>query len=485
MQVPCNHCTECNEQTQNDWYVRTRYEITNTIRHGGSVWFPTLTYNDSWKPTYRGILSHNPELPNEIDCFDRRHVQIFVKKLRVYYKRYFYDLFRKGFLSRSGKKHLSNDERKICTRRAFDKIAGIKYFIACEYGCDPRYTQRPHYHCLLFLPFLDNQKHVLEILNKSWKYGFVSFSRKGGQLKSSACAKYVTKYVTKDLGFYKKYDTNKILDYLGLYGDEYVKAFKRVLPFHLQSLGYGSSMLTDEGYLLPNYEVSDSFVNNKVTFKSDGWTDDSYYTIPSYIKNKVLYNIQDGVRFPSSYAHNYFSKLFDLSLNNTINKLKKITSYDYVKSLPLQSIQKYGFDSFQSYYDTLMEHYNKCSLDYDDISRYILAYRNVHVENFDNIDIYSLLGSAKSRFIDFHLNGLELDELLEDKFSIICPDEYRYSNHHLYNDFPFFKYLENFLKLLESVENDYKELRQQANLIAQKKLRFTKQSDNYKYYKHI
>lgn len=207
--VPCGKCAQCVNQKQTEWFVRTKAECASTLSQGGKVLFLTFTYREEDVPLYtwdyfKGILDifditglTPQERPtNCFMAFDHRHFRNYLKSVR-----------------------------KVFERAGFTK--SFKYIICSEYGTDIHCTQRPHYHVLFFLP-KGIYEHILEIVQSSrenhivgffakyWKYGFVSKSKKGLFVTGDRCARYVSKYVTKDLNYYN---------------NPGVKAFINTIPF--------------------------------------------------------------------------------------------------------------------------------------------------------------------------------------------------------------------------------------------------------------
>lgn len=153
MAVPCGKCEECRLRHRNDWFVRCYYQWK--MSNYRNVFFYTLTYNND-------NLPHIMKSP----CFSKRHVQLFLKKLRY----------------------------------RLDKLGlKMKYMVTCEYG---ELTHRPHYHVLFFFEKDINPYWLLRFITDSWSYGFVKSGDNVGQVTSASAIQYVTKYVTKSLESY-------------------------------------------------------------------------------------------------------------------------------------------------------------------------------------------------------------------------------------------------------------------------------------------
>lgn len=119
VQVPCGKCAACLSNFRQQWVQRLIYEY----RNAKTAAFVTLTYDN--EHLYRN--------ENGVPSVCKRDVQLFMKRLRKKYG------------------------------------SGIRYFLISEYGDDPRFTMRPHYHMLLFnYPPKDNILLAKEI-NVIWK----------------------------------------------------------------------------------------------------------------------------------------------------------------------------------------------------------------------------------------------------------------------------------------------------------------------------
>lgn len=141
MQVPCGKCEACIESKRNMWYIRLLCEKRDSI----SCYFVTLTYRDECLPI--NSLGY--------PTFDKRDVQLFLKRLRKY-------------ISTHSKENYP-----------------LRYFLVSEYGSD---FLRPHYHLLLFNfpPELDCYKTILN----TWGKGFVS-STKMTNSRIGYCSNYM------------------------------------------------------------------------------------------------------------------------------------------------------------------------------------------------------------------------------------------------------------------------------------------------------
>lgn len=129
MEYACGRCLPCGMNRRRLWSARLMLE---SCLHESNL-FCTLTYSPEFGPIHWSL--------------NRRHVQLFLKRLRkaLPYK--------------------------------------IRYFVVGEYGTK---YERPHYHALIF-----GCKHPAEVA-KSWGYGYVHVGT-----VTSASVKYCTGYCTK------------------------------------------------------------------------------------------------------------------------------------------------------------------------------------------------------------------------------------------------------------------------------------------------
>uniref|UniRef100_A0AB33JJ44 Replication-associated protein ORF2/G2P domain-containing protein n=1 Tax=Prevotella sp. GTC17262 TaxID=3236797 RepID=A0AB33JJ44_9BACT len=186
MYVPCRKCDACRNAYMLQWQQR----LVQECRQHKYVYFFTLTYDEENVPllhTYEmGATLANDDLSIVIDTskysnyenckiyldsredfpvVSRKDVQDFVKRFRS----------NSSYLLRKAGKNLIENEK-------------VRYFVCSEYG--PR-TYRAHYHGLFFFDSATISANFRELLSKSWRKGYSSFS----QANNARC-KYVAKYVS-------------------------------------------------------------------------------------------------------------------------------------------------------------------------------------------------------------------------------------------------------------------------------------------------
>lgn len=245
--VPCRNCPECSNVAQQDYLVRT-IVLLNTLPLNYSFFFCTLTYN-------------NENLP----------------RTNVYYK-----------CSIDGKYHKVKSDVPTFNHEDYKRFR--KNF--CEY-CQDKYNQkcyilttsqygdnnhRPHYHCIIAVPFPCNYRYFKSVIERFWHYGFtknIGLARIDGQehLRSPLnCIKYVVRYVCR-------YEQPWLPDYLkpGFATDlpPYV-----IKPKTFISNGYGSAL---EQYLTEgNFRSNSVFISCRAESKKQGQS----YQLPQYYRRR-------------------------------------------------------------------------------------------------------------------------------------------------------------------------------------------------------
>lgn len=259
--IPCGSCKECNEVYQKQWAFRLRFELESLSLRHWNCGFCTLTYNDNYLPHYPLSVFNDIAQYKEIQCFSREDCEKFIRALRSW-------LWRKYKLS---------------------GVDACRYMLCSEYGST---TKRSHYHFLIACPPQVDMREVYLKIVDLWNVNGFIFPRYylGGVDKyghnhlpfvvesCAKAAKYVSKYVTKDM-YYKDYLERNGLDESSFKRD--MRLYKRCRQFHLQSRSLGRSMLDN----LSDVQKMD-LIKNGYQFIGD----DKLYTIPVYIKNKLIFD---------------------------------------------------------------------------------------------------------------------------------------------------------------------------------------------------
>lgn len=231
MYVPCNNCAECADAKFKEWKFRSYHEVSDVIRHGYVV-YDTLTYSDEHLPHISDFVDIKKMSCADFSCFNHNHWKSFLKNLR-----------------RQLQYHYG--------------IVNFRYFLTTEYGMDDKFTHRPHYHILFFLP--TKSLHPCEfsrLVSRLWFYGrtdginynkFVDFKEKvfgydfGDGVDSAGVLKvcgYISKYITKDSTFQPTLNKRVSLCEKAFDDDDTLKLCKKCInQYHRQSQGFGLSFL--------------------------------------------------------------------------------------------------------------------------------------------------------------------------------------------------------------------------------------------------
>ena len=275
--IPCGKCEECRRAANSQWFFRLRSELEWCRKNAWNIGFFTLTYSDEKVHRFPREMVGRAWLCDENDepmpmCFSRKDVRTFI------------DNIRKRLHERYG-------------------VTGVRYMICSEYGSDPNFTQRSHYHGLICFPsFVEHidedtgeytrvdvdAREVFRLIHSQWEeHGFV-FPRvfEGGRDRHnhehnpfllqgdiSRAARYASKYVSKDIGFVDLEEKYSI--------DRKHKDYKNYKPFHIQSKSIGLRWLENktDAELLALLKDGVSFVGDKYR-----------RSVPLYIRNKILYS---------------------------------------------------------------------------------------------------------------------------------------------------------------------------------------------------
>lgn len=317
-------------QARNDMFLRTKAEFEDCVAHGGKCVFLTFTYREKDVPFIEYSLSPDGEMSFNRICrqpdpryrvnedllpfqsmftFDKTHIQTFFNSLR-----------------------------KFISRKNPD--ARFRYILVGEYGTDGEFTQRTHYHALLFLDknivdmfngfMCTSSLRFLELCRSFWSYGTVDKSVDCGLVVNNdfACG-YVAKYIGKGLDTLHLHRFSRFFEFLKAHKSDIVlpdrdvndltdlslyKYFMRVSGsrlFVMKSKNFGLSLLDD---LKPYVEDSEALIKR---------IDDGVQVIrhsrsqrlryPKYILRKLFYKFRaDGTYY-----------LSDLGLRTSFHVYKK------------------------------------------------------------------------------------------------------------------------------------------------------------------
>ena len=268
--VPCGRCLACRSNRSREWSLRLQCEALMSK----SVWFVTLTYQDEFLPCVQDT--------GEVTLC-KQDVSSFIKRLRNY-------------------------------------LPKLRFFACGEYGDK---FGRPHYHILLFFKELVTEDDVFDASSRCWHYNDKSLNPVHVDGFNESVAKYVSKYVIKQLGTYQNKDIQQ--------------------PFALMSLrpGIGAGIITKE--------YSDNIRSLNQHFMSDmqGYR----YAVPRYYKD-MLYSKDEWTKYneQSALERPYrVPRSLDEVLTNDVKEfdiLKRQGLYSVYPSVSLQRnkpIERYDF----------------------------------------------------------------------------------------------------------------------------------------------
>lgn len=291
--VGCGVCEECQSLRKSEYYFRSYYEWQDVLKSGGYVYMDVLTYSDRYVPHVSDVV---PELKGSlVDChrFDRKSVQLFMKRLRS----------RLEFMG-------------------LDVKSKLRYFMSSEYGEDENRTHRPHYHFIFYVRSSEIHPYVLsKAVSDSWSFGRTdgvvyrgedyirthsvlgnAFGTTiGTDVNGRNVMFYVSKYVQKDQPFMKMVNNRidvicKTLREQGRFADKSSEAdfrnsiFNQCKPFHRSSQNFGASFL--------DYNDLELINDGKISIP-DKDKGKRIIPLPMYMKRKIWYDFvrdEDGVR---------------------------------------------------------------------------------------------------------------------------------------------------------------------------------------------
>lgn len=182
--LPCGKCPECTSRRISAWSFRLMQEV----KRATSAHFLTLTYDTQHVPISKhGFMS-----------LDKRHVQLFMKKLR----------------------------------KAHGKST-IKYYCAGEYGGR---TKRPHYHIIIFNARID-------LLQPAWDKGAIHYGTVEG-----ASIGYTLKYISKQRTIPMHSNDDRIPEFAIMskrLGDNYLT--KAAIDWHKKDLENRMHLTIEDG----------------------------------------------------------------------------------------------------------------------------------------------------------------------------------------------------------------------------------------------
>lgn len=297
--VPCGHCEECRAAHQFGYAFRCFYHWQKFQSIGGVTFFYTLTFNNYNLPYY-----------DNIQCFDKKLVQRFLKRLSA-------RLYRAGY----GK---------------------LDYFLSSEFG---EKKHRPHHHVLFFVPSKISPSVFRKILAETWCYGLIKEGDNFGVVRDSNAVRYVCKYVSKDIDFIKKFPSTIPQESLS-----------NILPFHLQSQGLG----------LYAFDCMSDFDRKFGTIKLPNQSQTSFVStiLPTYLLRKFYYVTIKNSNGTNSYVLNekgverkvaYFPELRQTTLDKYLDHLCSIPEdKEFREEFDLRLQKLFGTTDFRLIVDTIL-----------------------------------------------------------------------------------------------------------------------------------
>lgn len=347
--VPCGICEECIRDIQMDYFIRMKSEYEQCVANGGKVAFLTFTYRDDRIPAYS--YHYDSELKNIV--FDRVNAK--TSNLPFIYS-----------FDRSNIQRFFNSYRKRFERMGV--YSPFRYIVVGEYGTDAAYTQRSHFHVLIYYsklavemlqrytPFASIDWTIIRDVNELWTHGYVSESHTCGLFISSpdACS-YCSKYVSKTMtlanlrrfsvfrDFIKTHFNSLLPDgYDGKpsvdgYFRHYLKKIGSNL-YTLKSKNFGQSALNDIRDCIKHGDYQSAFdlFSKGYPYCSNG--EQKYIGYSMYYFRKLCYNTRSdgsyylnpvGVFFQKNILFNSSQSLVDL-WKNIDYRLLPANDYNFV-----------------------------------------------------------------------------------------------------------------------------------------------------------
>lgn len=339
VQVPCGRCWQCQMTARNELLLRIKSEYDACIGKEGKVAFVTFTYSEETVPCFTYSL-------------EKSYSEAEGKELNVSFTPVSRESVLRGdygsrFLFGFNKLHFRNFMKVIRQTLARYGYAGsLRYIVVSEYGTDPRYTQRPHYHALFFLDssclkvLSDNNIDFLSFCAKYWNYGKVSASEKGLYLVGSQGCDYIAKYVTKSeellkLRHFKQFfnwleEVHSIYSKKGFHFPLFVKPktyFYKILRkngmsyFVLKSLFFGQKISDD----LIKDSLNTTELLSKIAHGIDivKYGETKQLPYPRYNLRKLFYeNRSDGSYMLSPLGADVFVDRSIQSLNDSVRSVR-------------------------------------------------------------------------------------------------------------------------------------------------------------------
>lgn len=332
---PCGKCEACLQEKRNDLYVRMYYEYEKLKRNKkGAMYFLTFTFSPDMVPMintddYKEVFKDYPDYPS-VSCmsFDKGNFSKFLKKLRVFAKKYLEtDITVLSFSEYGGSSEHSHrphyhtiittydnvsdfDLKRICDMAwsvrvnkkdlpdGWEKIAKL-YFSNQADNYDSFFTPHGKGDIGLYLAHRAPSGYI----SYQKRLGYVSASDNGMRVQSIELMEYLTKYLSKDSNYMALPAVNSIVKFLSTLPKieeitdkkqlDAIHDLKRVLPFTVIPHHFGDLLADDLDCMYYDPAKHEQAVHilaeNSVSTVNKAYN----YRIPSYIVNKLFYNIRD------------------------------------------------------------------------------------------------------------------------------------------------------------------------------------------------
>ena len=343
--VPCGKCESCKKRARTDILVRLYHTFLYFKDYGGSALYVTYTYNDDNIPYFEYDGKH-------YNTFDKRHIQSYLKRLR------------------------------ITLSRKFNISTGLQYFFASEYG---GITHRPHYHALLFIPKTDQLNQIKSYVSLLWTHGFTKFGNiNNGIVNGFGALQYCSKYITKNVlsDVYFRY-LKKILP---------ASQYEKSKPFTLYSKKLGLIGLYHETKLnLQNGFCKIPSHHGFTLVRSPRYYDLKLFYKPTLNKNgNIQYVLRDDCK---DIMYKRTSLYHDVIYNN----IKIFLSTNFIDVHNLNKIHKYEtFNTFTDFKSAWLEYINYDIDKFIDYLIFLDGYHDILVTDYDFSISYE--DTLKSRF---------------------------------------------------------------------------------------
>lgn len=348
--VPCGHCDECRAQKAQDWHLRIWSEVLKYNKLGGVCIFVTFTYKPECVPYFK--WTDKDGNLHQVKCFNQRDKNTFLNSIRKDHEQ------RLGF---TGKDSLP-----------------LRYIWTCEYGhghdyidnagCKRKGQYQPHYHAILLFPpelvgklGFKSENQWKRYIQNYWHYGWCRWSKpisKGGCgifVTNEFAGEYVSKYMLKDLDFYKNPDLQDFLyDKDGNIIKDSLVQMKGRLPTHWQSLQFGADLCdlyNNEEALIHGLDLHLSGDTQKGLSKKS--------RAPRYVRRKLLYEpdkkYQNQRYVLSEFGVRVVLREFEETMLDRIKRFRHFFDYDGFQTTisgdDLKEIFKDEAVSFSSFKD--------------------------------------------------------------------------------------------------------------------------------------